>query len=554
MTAKGNTRTTYWVPLAIVAVVFAIAAGWHITLPGLYMDAVDPDYLVVRILNPHGYEIPPWVLPGNYPAHRFPILTSLYHGTQQVWLGLPGFLIFGTTLIGLRITHALFAFAIIWSVYAMLVDRKVSHGWAAVTCAALALDPALIYAFRTQSHVSTAPIMWIFLSILNMNRATDLYSDSTRRDLFLSGLFFGVAIYGYFTYLFFFPALVTALVIRLRRAIVAGTAQRNLLPSLARWAGGVCLGMTFYFVGYAIVAGTRGGIAGLFSYIAHAQADLGAFSSQLSFAERVGNAWYLVVAVFSNWWNSALMFNDYTPAPAATWKMVMLIGLPFVLWAIAEYRKTATDFLRLLLGLEISFFVVSLIFGNRLGGHHYACLVPLSYAALATTLVAATRYRDAPAPALRAPWGASALLVVGALIAINIAGDRQMSAKLSETHGVGLYSDAINHFADDLLQTKRDHFLILPDWGLYMPIEFLTGANIQISTDENFNAAKHFLCHKRNVSVALITGDREVRFRDWQKRLLWDAPIIEDYRQYDGKVVFQVGTFVANPLAASCPQ
>jgi hypothetical protein len=247
------------------------------------------------------------------------------------------------------------------------------------------------------------------------------------------------------------------------------------------------------------------------------------------------------------------MFNDYTPAPAATWKMVMLIGLPFVLWGIAEYRKTATDFLRLLLGLEISFFVVSLIFGNRLGGHHYVCLVPLSYAALAGTLVAAMRHRDAPAPALRAPWGASALLAVGALIAINVAGDRQMTKKLSETHGVGLYSDAINHFADDLLQTKRDHLLILPDWGLFMPIEFLTGANIQLSADENINAVKHLLCHKRNVSVALITGDREARFRDWQKRLLWDAPIIEDYRQHDGKVVFQVGTFVANPLAASCP-
>jgi hypothetical protein len=343
-------------------------------------------------------------------------------------------------------------------------------------------------------------------------------------------------------------------VIKLRRGIVAGTAQRSLLSSLGRWARGVCLGMTFYFVGYAIVAGRRGGIGGLFSYIAATQADLGVFSSQLSFAERVGNAWYLVAAVFSNSWNSALMFNDYAPAPAATWKMGMLIGLPFVLWAFAEYRKNATDLVRLLLGLEISFFAVSLIFGGRLGGHHYACLVPLSYAALATTLVAVAPYHDTRASGLQTRWGASALLVIGALIAINVAGDRQMTAKLSETHGVGLYSDAINHFAEDLLQTKRDHFLILPDWGLYMPIVFLTGANIQISTEEDMNAAKHFLCHKRNVSVALITGDREARFRDWQKRLLWNAPIVEDFRQHDGKVVFQVATFVGNPFAASCPQ
>ena len=43
--AKGNTRATYWVPLAIVACVFAIAAGWHITLPGLYYAFRTQSYL-----------------------------------------------------------------------------------------------------------------------------------------------------------------------------------------------------------------------------------------------------------------------------------------------------------------------------------------------------------------------------------------------------------------------------------------------------------------------------------------------------------------------------
>jgi hypothetical protein len=54
MLAPGNTprsHLSYWVPLILVAIVFGIAAGWRISLPGLYMDAVDPDYLVVRILN-----------------------------------------------------------------------------------------------------------------------------------------------------------------------------------------------------------------------------------------------------------------------------------------------------------------------------------------------------------------------------------------------------------------------------------------------------------------------------------------------------------------------
>jgi uncharacterized membrane protein len=552
MLAPGNaprSHLSYWVPLILVAIVFGIAAGWRISLPGLYMDAVDPDYLVVRILNSHGYQIPPWVLPGNYLGKRFPILTSLYHSTLQLWLSLPAFLLFGTSLVGLRVTHALFGFAIIWSMYAALTERELPTAWAAAACAALALDPAFVYSFRTQNQLSTVPVLWIFLSVLQIDRAMLRRQDSCARHLRLSGFFFGLAVAGYFTFLFFLPAMVGALWSWYQRD--NSVSRLGALRLSTHWVTGLCWGLSFYIVGYALLAISQGGLGGLFAYISTMQSTLGAFGSQLSLIERIGFAWQQIVAVFSNSWNSALMFDDYTPVPAAPLKLAILLILPVMLWSVAEYRSVSSGLLRLLLGLQLSFFTISLIFGSRLGGHHYVCLLPLSYAALMVGLHCMIRV-PAMVSASRSPWMALSVVVLASLIAINVAGDRQMTAKLSETHGIGLYSDAINHFAEDLLQTKRDHFLILPDWGLYMPIVFLTGANIQISTDEDINAAKHFLCHKRNVSVALINGDRAVRFSDWQRRLLLKAPIIEDYRQFDGKVVFQVGTFVADSDDSSC--
>jgi hypothetical protein len=37
--------------LALVAAIYAAVASWHIDLPGVYMDEVNPDYLAVKLLN-----------------------------------------------------------------------------------------------------------------------------------------------------------------------------------------------------------------------------------------------------------------------------------------------------------------------------------------------------------------------------------------------------------------------------------------------------------------------------------------------------------------------
>src|SRR4030095_8521917 len=93
-------RARRWVsecaPFALVAIAYAIVGSHQIDLPGVYMDAVNPDYLTVRVLNWNGYPIPAWVLPGNYPFDHIALLTQLYHGMQQAWLGLPFFWLFGT--------------------------------------------------------------------------------------------------------------------------------------------------------------------------------------------------------------------------------------------------------------------------------------------------------------------------------------------------------------------------------------------------------------------------------------------------------------------------
>ena len=117
-----------WWPFAIVAVAYGVVALQQIHLPGVYMDAVNPDYMAVRLLNRRHEQVLPWLLPGNYLDGRYPILISFYHGSQQMWLGLPFFWLFGTTVTGLRLTHAMFALGVLAAMYAFLGRNGSSLG------------------------------------------------------------------------------------------------------------------------------------------------------------------------------------------------------------------------------------------------------------------------------------------------------------------------------------------------------------------------------------------------------------------------------------------
>ena len=157
---------------AIVAAAWAFCATRAIELPGVYMDAVNPDYLVARVLNWRREPMTAWVLPGNYLlGARFPILVSLYHGTQHFWLGLPLFWLLGTTVESLRIVHALFGLGVLASLYALLASAGVRPWLATLATGALAIDPVFLFAFRTQSYITMSPAAWLLLALFFPLRA-----------------------------------------------------------------------------------------------------------------------------------------------------------------------------------------------------------------------------------------------------------------------------------------------------------------------------------------------------------------------------------------------
>ena len=551
MTAELPAPRASWLPFAVVAAVWMAVATQQIALPGVYMDAVDPDYLVVRLLNPDALPITAWLIGGNDLFGRAPVLISFYHGSQQVWLGLPGFALFGTTVTGLRLTHALFALGLLASLHALLVRGGVAPGLAALAGIAMAVDPGFSYAFRTQSYITLAPTAWLFLALVSLQRAARS-RDRKRGWLVGSGICYGLAIVGYFIYAFFAPAMLLAVALWRREDSAAFPPQRNAARVrrwLPWWLTGCALGACFYPIGYGLFVAAAGGVPTAWALFRETQQALGAFSAQASLPERIAHIRVMADMVFGNGFHHQLIFGEYAPLPWTAAKMALVLALPIATWLRAEQRGGASVLLRIAIALPVCYVVVAAFFGTRLQGHHFVLLIPLAYAALAVAL-------GAPRPGAAPPRSALAIsaLAFAVLATLGLWGQVIEGRRLAETRGVGLYSDAINRLADDLNAGDRKPFVVFPDWGLSMPIAFLTRGTVGMDSVIDLPALRGKLCEGRDVAFAVVTGDRTARIAGWQADLGWTAPVITRYAQADGKEVFELATFAGRRDAPACAQ
>jgi len=532
-------------PFVFLIATWLVVATQQITLPGVYMDAVDPDYLAVALLNRNAQPISAWLLGGNYLFHRAPFLISFYHGSQQVWLGLPFFALFGTTVTGLRLTHAMFALGILAALYVLLVRGGLKPWQAALAGAALAVDPAFSYAFRTQSYITLAPTAWLLLSLYAMQRAS-ASATRARPWLVASGTLHGLAIVGYFIYAFYLPAMALALWLWCRGRPAAhanGWPREWLLP----WLLGLAIGGIFYPIGYGLFIRDSGGLSQAWALFQQTQQSLGAFSARMSLGDRIAHIATMLEAVIGNWFHHQLIFGEYAPLPGSVPKLWLLVFVPAALWMYAELRGGASTLLRVVIALPVSFAAVALIFGSRLQGHHFVPLLPIVYAALAVAM-----FETAAAQPKRRWVHTVAALGFAALATLNMAGQVVEARRLAETRGTGYFSDAINRLADDLNALQAKPFLYIPDWGLSMPVAFLTRGTVGMDSVVNVTVARRMLCDGRNVAFAVITGNRAARIERWQEELRWGAPAVTAYAQADGKVVFELATFSARRDAPAC--
>jgi len=446
------------------------------------MDAVNPDYLVVHILNPTTPTMA-WILPGNLLFGRFPVLTGLYHASYPSYETLPFYLLLGGTIASIRLAHLCIGLMILVAAGALIRQTTRSPILTGAALVALAADPAFLFPFRTQAHITVFPVFFFFLTLYMISRYP------TARGYFTAGALLGLSVCGYFIFVFALPG-VLLFALRDRASIRHGRHLATLITGFA-------LGMLPYALGYGLLFGALGLQPGI-AWIQTALLTLHVDSGQSSYGGRIGSVLEGIWLVCTGEWNWLIFWSTRHVDYGQMAKTVMLVILPL---AALRFSHRSGELGRgfALVGLStLSFVIMATVFGNRLGGQDLVTIVPMLYVLAAVSVsVLLLHFQNRIVTRV----SAAALTI---LFAFNVTATGTILAKLSGQGGSGLYSSIISQYPRTVLarQDKTPH--IFWDWGAMMPFIYLTEGTVPVFDNSQLSAV---LCQYGKAKLVFLGED-----------------------------------------------
>jgi hypothetical protein len=463
----------------------------QVDLPGLYMDAINPEYLVAHALHP-ALSNPRWLL----PARGLPILGNLYHGVQDFYFGVPFFALFGTTLTAVRLFHGLFGAALLLLVHRILRRLAVPAWLAGLAAIGLATDTALLAALRTQYAIILGGTIWALLAILLALRWRD--APDRLRWIFLSGICFGLSIYGYFVLGFLGPAMLWML-----WALCRG--RPGARGAAGAWVGGAAVGMLPYVAGYLSWWAAVGGFHAFLESVGNALQGLQVYQSA-GLAERLSLVGRWASVAWTNEGAELLMLGERVSRPyLSAGRLWLLAGVTLGGIVCAWRRPRGTgELTRVCLAplMVLSYCASATLFVPRLWAHHFGAVLPLLYLGAGAAAAALVPQGGEAGPRwnrLRTAAVATALL---ALLAANVAQQRRFFRRLAECGGRGYWSDATTSLAERALHDPAKPLYVFPEWGFFMPFAFLTANRVPYALELDAPPVRQALAEGREVIVA----------------------------------------------------
>ncbi|HBA48958.1 MAG TPA: hypothetical protein DCZ91_14415 [Lachnospiraceae bacterium] len=204
-------------------------------LPGLYLDAVNPDYAAVQVLFPRENQ-EKWMV-------SWPWLTQIYHGNINILLTLAVVFVTRTTsVLQHHILYSVLCIACIILLYRLMTLREIgiSKNIAAGVVLITAAMPSVLTLVITQYYMELFGTACILGGTIRFFQWKG--NPEKRLWIIVSYLLFGLAFYSYFNFVFFLPFLAAGTVLRLRKV---ERRQGGLLIQC-----GVCylMGCSFYWV------------------------------------------------------------------------------------------------------------------------------------------------------------------------------------------------------------------------------------------------------------------------------------------------------------------
>jgi hypothetical protein len=453
----------WWIlPVAV----FMLCVAWQIDLPGLYMDAVNPDYLTAQKLHHHLHNPT-----GTLPSKIFPILGSLYHGVQNFYVDLPVLALFGFNVAPLRTAQALFGAALLAAFYATVKRWTGSNVLAMASSLGLATEIAFTASFRTQFYIVMGGATWLLFSLM-LAAPISLEDPASKRRLFWSGVFSGLAGYGYFVLLFFVPGTL---------AMIALRPQSNRRETF-RWITGVAAGLTPFVLGYLSLTLKLHGITPTLAFIHSLLTSLHPFASSGASDGNLLYSWHMTRMAITNDGNDAMIFGHALPSlwGGAKFYLLVICTLVMSLWVFACLLLRRAIALWALPGLlPLSYWLFASLFGHRLWVHHFCVLVPFVY--LLPTLILGQLFEASKSRAT--PRIAVASLACLGCVTGNALQQSDFHQVLARTGGEGMSTQALTQLAIEARGTGPNVAYIFPDWGFFTSFCLLTENKVRYVID-----------------------------------------------------------------------
>lgn len=512
-----------WVAIAV----FLICGMRELWLPGLYFDAVNPDYLAAHVMHPQ-LDNPRFLLPGS--AHHIFLAGAFYHGVQNFYVAWLVLSLLGTSVVTIRLAQMLFGCLIVGASTTLVRRLTGSNRWAWVCGLGLATDIAFIASFRNQNYIVLGGFAWLCVSLLML-----IPRDGTElgpRRVFLSGMFSGLAAYGYFVLMFFYPAVIGLMLVRVK--------ARG--RSVVTWGAGLVVGMLPYILGYTEMYRALGSFERWKTFVIRGFTGLHPMTAHSDLLERTRAVLDFAKYALSNTEGAMMAFGQPLPSywghakPYLFTLVIMgMLGLSTYRWT----RRRQHDARVLdLVWLPISFTAVAAaVFGARLGAHHFSVMIPLFYMLIAVFLSEAVRRRDTSTPLGR--WFPVALGVV--VLVLNLCQQQPYLNELDRTGGVGRSSSAMTTMALETTENAQHSIYVFPDWGFFASFALLTENRVPYLIDNSLvsiqNAIKRYPDRKQ-VRLAFWDKNEENKYRSTLSAAGLKGITERAFRQRDGQVAF----------------
>jgi hypothetical protein len=505
--------------------VFWLCVLRNVELPGLYMDAVNPDYLFARWLNPE-LKNPVWAIPNG----GVPLLGNLYHGMQTLYVGVLTYGVLGTSVVSVRVTHALYGSLIVLLTWLILRRASGRPVLATVLATALATDMAFVGSFRTQAYIILAGQVWMMLALWLAVRSVQEQAPS-RGLVALSGMGMGMAVYGYFVFLFFLPP-VAALA-------VLGPGRQGMGQRLLAWSAGFVVGMLPYVIGYVELAVALGGMSPLIEWMRNVLGVLGPTVGRETYGEGLGHVLGYALWGLAGLGNEHMVIGEAVSLPLAGWRTgcVALAAAVCLLGAWLDWHKRPSlARVQLASGaLPVSYIALAAGFGSRLDVHHFTVLVAVGYLLLGLGVYWL---------ALRLPQGrwmrSVAVVLAAALLVLNVTQQNWVHARLVATGGVGMTTDALSALARTALTERERTVWFFPEWGFFMPFAFLTANKVPYENELTTVLLGRHAASGKEIRVAFWKEENQRLYGEMLEQAgIQDIQLHPMYRR-DGQVALYV--------------